>query len=201
MDVQVDFFQAHFEGRRQCGFCSNGRCHNVISTALRGGVPDPEAKAHPRCSRLLTLWLLSRRSSMVAGLRSPRREAEVPAKSGPSVLSKKTYSSFATYLSETSHYHLQTRRYKDKLASLQHTNVVAAHGHVMTSCGRETYHAWWATKHEDVFSRPRNTRPLQPDDGHCSGLSLHQVRYTTHHHAHPQASYDEVYHFCSGDLL
>jgi hypothetical protein len=78
MNVQVDFFQANLEGRRQCGFCSNGRCHDVISIALRGGVPDPEAKAHPRRSRLLTLWLLSRRSSMVAGLRSPRREAEVP---------------------------------------------------------------------------------------------------------------------------
>lgn len=78
MDVQVDFFQAHLEGRRQCGFCSNGRCHDEISIAFRGGVPDPKAKAHPRRLRLLTLWLLSRRSSMVAGFRSPRRVAEVP---------------------------------------------------------------------------------------------------------------------------
>ena len=94
MDVQVDFLHAHLERRRQCGFGSNGRRHDVISIGFRGGVMDPEAKAHPRRSRLLALWLLSRRSSMLAGLRSPRRGGG--AKSGLSALWKKTYSSFAT---------------------------------------------------------------------------------------------------------
>ena len=55
MDVQIDFFHAHLEGCRQCGFGSNGRCHDVISIVVRGGIPDPEAKADPRRSRLLTL--------------------------------------------------------------------------------------------------------------------------------------------------
>lgn len=34
LDVQVDFFHAHPEGRRQCGFGSNGRCHDVISVVV-----------------------------------------------------------------------------------------------------------------------------------------------------------------------
>ena len=38
LDVQVDFFHAHPEGRRQCGFGSNGRCHDVVSIGSRGGV-------------------------------------------------------------------------------------------------------------------------------------------------------------------
>ena len=94
MDVQVDLFHAHLEGRRQCGFSSDCRCHDVIIIGFGGGVADPKAKAHPRRSRLLALWLLSRRSSMLAGRRSPRRGGG--AKSGLSALSQKTYSSFAT---------------------------------------------------------------------------------------------------------
>lgn len=42
-----------------------------------------------------------------------------------------------------------------------------------------------ATEYKDVLFRPRNTRPLQPDDGHCSGLSYDQVRHTTHTHTLP----------------
>jgi len=94
MDVQIDLFHAHLERRRQCGFGSDCRRHDVMLIWFRGGVTDPKAKAHPRRSRLLALWLLSRRSSMLAGLRSPRRGGG--AKSGLSALSKKTYSSFAT---------------------------------------------------------------------------------------------------------
>jgi hypothetical protein len=119
MDVQVDLFHAHLEGRRQCGLSSNGRCHDVISIVVCGGSPDPEAKAHPRRSRLLTLWLLSRRSSMLARPSEVRGEAEVPRvvlasfrrrlipalRLGPRLLTTRP----------------QTTRYKGTLAILLHT--------------------------------------------------------------------------------
>ena len=43
-----------------------------------------------------------------------------------------------------------------------------------------------------MLLRPCNTRPLQPDDGHCSGLPSHLVRHPTHTDLYKRL-HDEVY--------